>query len=222
MANLQATSIPVLTQNGNISNSSRTFETISHTHSSSSPVTTQIVRTGDGWYQWGGYLSAGASAPATPPYFIFCPVQRNGSTGGVAYVDIMVTHRGMGTQIGGPYLMHWRAIIASRYYGYSVTIDKYSHGGNRLRYMQLAPSFTFTEQEPPSTEGNATNYDGGYNSGDTGFAYATPFMFKIYTLFGAGEEVLWTCRSDTTQMYPPYKGPYVFTGGSTPARSDYI
>lgn len=217
MANLQASSIPVLTQNGNISNSSRTFETISHTHSSSSPVTTQIVRTGSGWYQWGGYVDAYATGPGTPPYKIFCPVQRNGSTGGVAYLDIHVTHRGM-----GGYLQYWRVAIASRYYGYSVTIDKYAHGGNRLRYMQLAPSFTFTEQEPPSTEGNATNYDGGYNAGDTGFAYATPFMFKIYTLWGAGEEIQWTCRSDTTEMYPPYKGPYVFTGGATPVRSDYI
>lgn len=202
-----------LTVDDSFSANNRPFRTFQHTHSSSNPETTTIVQQGNGWYTWSyGMNASPGSYPACPiSYRCFCPVQRNGGSGRV-WMDIYGSHRGLGNS----YTEHHRVFFGGG--SDSAHLEHYAVLNQRNTFR-----FAIVEWDGTVTEPSATADGGRYQYGWTiGQGNSTqPCIFRIGTTCGAGYSWRVDVRSDSTNFFPPFKGPTQLPGNTLPTYSDY-
>lgn len=216
MANLISTSVTDITTESDINNSNRSFQVFRHSHSSGNQ-TTDIVRSGSGWYHWSYSMNASTGGYPTCPtsFHYFCPIQRqNTSDNGQAYIDVHGTHRGM-----GGYLQLYRIMLSGNGAGAHIDIECVTNGSNRFRFAFVDQDWNITEYGGFSSN-TRQNYSFG-SAASNGHQNKVPLLFKIYTLCGADEEWNVSIRSNSTSLFPPYKGPTQVAGNVTPTQSTY-
>lgn len=214
MATLQSTAqTGNLTVTDNINNSNRAFQTFSHSYNSGNS-SINVVRAGTGYYHYNFQHTDTSDWPACTNQFNFiCPIQRNGGSG-IAEIDVHGDYQGIG---GSSYLEHYRIRFGGSSDSAWIVIFCIANTGSRFRYVRMNANGTLDEFGPFTANTVYTYYYG------IGEGYSTqPCFFKIYN--NCGSTKLWNIfvRTSSTNIFLPYKGPFLTAVNTNPAQATYM